>query len=146
MIAKSYRPFNNGEFIKDCIEMFVDETCPEKGICLKIQVFLALQSFTRRIGDLSQDIENALEMKISQCKLYRIASDESTDISDTAQLSVFITGNRNNFEVTEELLDMCSMCKQQQDNTLLTKLKRFLKNSKYILKNFVVSLLMEQQQ
>ena len=113
---------------------------------MKIQVFLALQSFTRRIGDLSQDIENALEMKISQCKLYRIASDESTDISDTAQLSVFITGNRNNFEVTEELLEMRSMCKQQQDNTLLTKLKRFLKNSKYILKNFVVSLLMEQQQ
>ena len=115
----------------------------KKGIRLKIQVFLALQSFTRGIGDLSQDIENALEMKISQCELYSIALDESTDISDTAQVSVFITGNRNNFEVTEELLEMCSMCKQQQDNTLLTKLKKLLKNSKYILKNFV---LMEQQQ
>ena len=134
---------NLSKIVKKCLWT---KRAQKKGICLKIQVFLALQSFTRRIGDLSQDIENALEMKISQCKLYRIALDESTDISDTAQLSVFITGNRNNFEVTEELLEMCSMCKQQQDNTLLTKLKRFLKNSKYILKNFVVSLLMEQQQ
>ena len=56
---------------------------------------LSRPTITRRIGDLSQGIENALEMKINQicelqnkkiCEFYSIALDESTDISDTAQL------------------------------------------------------------
>ena len=48
-------------------------------------------------------------MKISQCVFHSIVLDESTDISDTAQLSVFIRDVTNNFEVIEELLEMCSM-------------------------------------
>ena len=60
---------------------------------------LSHPTITRRIEDLSQDIENALEMKISQCEFYSIAMDESTSIIDTAQLSVFIRGITNNFEV-----------------------------------------------
>ena len=35
--------------------------------------------------------------------------DESRDLSDTAQLVVFIRGVTDNFEVTEEFLDMASM-------------------------------------
>ena len=48
-------------------------------------------------------------MKISQCEFYNIALYESTDVSDTAQLSVFTRGVTNNFEVIEELLEMCPM-------------------------------------
>ena len=40
-MAKHFRPFGDGEFIKDCIGMFVDQMCPKKGLHLKIQVFLA---------------------------------------------------------------------------------------------------------
>ena len=32
-IAKSFRPFSNGGFIKDCKEMFLGEMCPEKKSC-----------------------------------------------------------------------------------------------------------------
>ena len=48
-------------------------------------------------------------MKICQCELYSIALDENTDVSDTAQLSVFTRGATNNFEVIEKLLEMRSM-------------------------------------
>ena len=34
-IAKSFRPFSNGGFIKDCKRMFLDEMCPEKKNCLE---------------------------------------------------------------------------------------------------------------
>ena len=90
-IAKSCRPFRGNKFIKDCIGMFVDKMCPEKRNSLE-NTSLSRPTITREIEDLSQDIENALEMKISQCKFYIIALDESTDISDIAQLSVFIRG------------------------------------------------------
>ena len=63
----------------------------------------------RTIDDLSKDIENELEIKISQYEFYSMALDESTDITDTAQLSIFVRGVINNFEVIEELLEMFSM-------------------------------------
>ena len=107
-IGKSCRPFSDGEFIKDCIGIFVDKMCPEKRNSLE-NTSLSCPTITRRIEDLSQDIENAVEMKISQCKFYSIVLDESNVISDAAQLSVFIRGVANNFEVIEELLEMCSM-------------------------------------
>ena len=40
---------------------------------------------------------------------YSLALDESTDISDTAQLSVFIRGIDNNVQVTEEVCGLASM-------------------------------------
>ena len=107
-IAKSCRLFTDGKFIKNCIGMFVDKMCPEKGNSLE-NTSLSHHIITRRIEDISQDIENAFEMKISQCEFYSTALDESTDISDTTQLSVFIRDVTNNFEVIEELLEMCSM-------------------------------------
>ena len=48
-------------------------------------------------------------MKTSQCEFYNFALDETTDIRDTTQLSVFNRGVTNNFKVIEELLQMCSM-------------------------------------
>ena len=60
---------------------------------------LSHPTITRRIEDLSQDVENALEMKICQCELYSIALDENTDVSDTAQLSVFTRGVTNNLKL-----------------------------------------------
>ena len=46
-------------------------------------------------------------MEISHCEFYSIALDESTDISDTTQLSVLIRGVTNNFKVIVEFLEMC---------------------------------------
>ena len=47
-IAKSCRPFRDGEFIKDCIGMFVDEMCPEKKNSLENTSF-SPPTITRRI-------------------------------------------------------------------------------------------------
>ena len=88
--------------------MFVDQMCHEKRNLLE-NTSLSFPTVTRTTKDPYQDIGNALEMKISQCEFYSMDLDESTDISHTAQLSVFVRGVINNFEVTEELLGMCSM-------------------------------------
>lgn len=40
---------------------------------------------------------------------YSIALDDSTDITDTAQLTMYVHGIDGNFEVTEELLTVIPM-------------------------------------
>ena len=69
-------------------------------------------------------------MKISQCEFYSIALDESTDISGTAQPSVFIRGVANNIEVIEELLGMWSMKGTTRGQHIVDEVKKVSKNSK----------------
>ena len=73
------------------------------------QISLSRFTVARRIDDLSENIEVSLKDRISKCSVFSIVLDESTDLSDIAQLVVFIRGATDNFEVTEEFLDMASM-------------------------------------
>ena len=128
-IAKNCRPFSGSKFIKDCMGMFVDQMCPEKNNSLE-NTSRSCPTIKRTIDDLSKDIENELEMKISQCEFYSMALDESTDITDTAQLSIFVRGVINNFEVIEELLEMCSMEGTTTGQHIADKFKNILERFK----------------
>ncbi|XP_072383862.1 general transcription factor II-I repeat domain-containing protein 2-like [Diabrotica undecimpunctata] len=90
MIAKRSRPFNDGDFLKECIEIAAKKMCPEASKKFE-KIQLNRMTIQRRLSD-----------KLS-------ALDESTDISSTAQLLIFIRGVTQNFEVLEELLGMCSL-------------------------------------
>ena len=70
---------------------------------------LSHQTIGRRINDLGEDIEGKLKDYLSTCDHYSLALDESTDQGDTAQLVIFIRGIDENFNVTEEMLDLCHM-------------------------------------
>ena len=69
-------------------------------------------------------------MKTSHCEFYSIALDESTDISDTAQLWVFVRDVTNNFKVIEELLEMCSMKGTATGNHIADKGKKVFERSR----------------
>ena len=64
---------------------------------------------SRRIDQLAENIPETLKERINKCASYSLALDEATDISDTAQLDVFVRGVTDTFEVTEEFLDLASM-------------------------------------
>lgn len=59
-----------------------------------------------------------------------MALDESTDIKDTAQLFVFIHGVNENFEVIQELAELCSMHGQTTGEKISKEVKDIVKKLK----------------
>jgi|UniRef100_A0A2S2Q3K0 hypothetical protein len=57
----------------------------------------------RRIEELGTDIKSILKERISKFIFYLLALDESTDLSVTAQLAIFVQGIDSNFNINKEL-------------------------------------------
>ncbi|KAI6655302.1 General transcription factor II-I repeat domain-containing protein 2A-like [Oopsacas minuta] len=106
-IAKSGKPLSEGEFVKDCLDIFASVACPDKKSIVE-SISLSHQTVARRVDDLSSNIEISLIKRLNACKFYSLALDESTDVSDTAQLAIFVRGVTENFEIIEELLGKIS--------------------------------------
>jgi hypothetical protein len=86
----------------------VETVCPERKNLFS-DISLSARTVTRRIEDMSQNLDNQLS-KISQTfTAYSLALDESLDCTDISQLSVFIRGTNETFEIYEELLKVVSI-------------------------------------
>jgi hypothetical protein len=53
---------------------------------------------------MAEDIKRSLKEKIARLEAFSISLDDSTDASDTAQLTIFIRGVDADANITEELL------------------------------------------
>uniref|UniRef100_A0A8C3SKW3 SPIN-DOC-like zinc-finger domain-containing protein n=1 Tax=Chelydra serpentina TaxID=8475 RepID=A0A8C3SKW3_CHESE len=107
-IAAAGKCFTEGEFLKKCMLIAASELCPEKRGIFE-NVSLSRMTVQRRIADISTNLGDQLKQRVSEFCFYSLAMDESTDLTDTAQLLIFIRGIDKNFEITEELAGMCSM-------------------------------------
>lgn len=104
-IAKASKPFSEGEFIKDCLEKVCSVVCPDKKQAFS-NISLSRNTVASRVDELASDVESQLKTKAKDFISYSLAVDESTDRTDTAQLSIFIRGVDTQLSVTEELLDV----------------------------------------
>ncbi|KAM4694222.1 general transcription factor II-I repeat domain-containing protein 2-like [Discoglossus pictus] len=117
LIAKNCKSFAKGEYIKECVMKMVENICPEKkqefaNICL------AHNTVARRIEDISSDIKRQLTSKGVDFYFFSVACDDSTDLSDTAQLLIIMRGVDDEMNVTEELLDLQSLTDQTRGKYL----------------------------
>ncbi|KFM75893.1 Transposable element Tcb1 transposase, partial [Stegodyphus mimosarum] len=108
LIAKSGCPFTDGDFAKECILLASKKVCPEAMQKLK-NLSLSRMTIQRIIENLSEDVTEQLQNAAIKFKYFSLAADESTGITSTAQLLLFVRGISGNFEVTEELVGMSSM-------------------------------------
>ena len=60
---------------------------------------------SRRTNDLSDNTKETLKERLKSCKAFGLALDESTDISGTAQLVIFIRAVTAGFDIVKEFLD-----------------------------------------
>ncbi|UYV78542.1 hypothetical protein LAZ67_16001943 [Cordylochernes scorpioides] len=104
-IAKRGTPFTDGEMIKECIIAVVEEMCPEKVNLLKT-VSMSANTVARRVENIAENISSQRFDKNGHVEWFSLALDESTDVSDTAQVLIYIRGVNKSYEVHEELLDI----------------------------------------
>ena len=107
-IAKSARPFNEGEFVKKCPIKVCDVMCPDKRQAF-LNVSLSRNTVADRACELSTNLHEWLMEKGKDFIAYSLAVGESSNTSDTVQLSIFIHGVDSSRCITEELLWLKSM-------------------------------------
>lgn len=108
ILAKSGRPFTDSELVKQCALVIADEVCPDQKKKFE-NISLSARTCTRRTEDLGDNLSRQLLEKVQQFEWFSLATDESDDVSDTAQLLIFVRGIDKNFNVCEELLQLCSL-------------------------------------
>lgn len=136
MIAKAGKPFTEGEFVKKCILQAANIVCPgKKGQFSNIS--LSANTVADRISDLSSDIYDQLCEKAKCFSVYSVALDETTDITDTAQLAMYVRSVDDSFEVMEELLTVIPMHGQTTAQEIFRKLCDVIENVGLPWKRFV---------
>ncbi|XP_045504708.1 general transcription factor II-I repeat domain-containing protein 2A-like isoform X2 [Colias croceus] len=108
ILAKSGRPFTDSELVKQCALVMAEEVCPDQKKKFE-NISLSARTCTRRTEDLGDNLCQQLREKAQQFEWFSLAADESNDVSDTAQFLIFVRGIDKNFNVYEELLQLCSL-------------------------------------
>jgi len=105
LIAKKLKPFTDGEYIKEAALCLIRDVIPEKENLVQ-NVSLSRHTVVNRISEISQNIIEILIEKISNFEAFSLCLDESTDMTDNAQLAIFIRGADKNLQIYEELLNL----------------------------------------
>ncbi|VEN48298.1 unnamed protein product [Callosobruchus maculatus] len=102
ILAKKMKPYSDGEIVEECLETVAEILYPEKKKDFS-NISLSRQTIARRVDDIGKHIEDNLKNRASEFIFYALALDESTDMTDTAQIAIFIRGVDAHFNKTEEL-------------------------------------------
>ena len=100
VIAKRTRPFTESQMIKDCLAIAAAEVAPKQ------QNIFTVAS---RISEMGIVLTNQLKTKSESFMSFSLAFDDSTDVSDTEQLSVYIRGISSPFEIHKDIIGLFPM-------------------------------------
>ena len=112
-VARAQKSYSLVELIKKCGIIMAKEMAEgliETNVITKLEAIpLSADTATRRVTACVSDIDNQLREIFQQSEAISLAIDESTDISDVAQLCIFIRSVSYEFDKTEELLDVVTL-------------------------------------
>ena len=123
------KPFTDGEFIKECMikvaaQLFTDKADIQRAFK---DIPLSARTLAWRADMLSSNIEDQLDEDIRKSEFVSLTLDESTDITGSAQLCIFIRYVFENSIMKEELLDLVSLTKTTTGQDISDALIELLK-------------------
>ena len=130
-IVRHMKPFTDGEFIKECMIKVAAQLFPDKPDIQRAfkDIPLSARTVAWRADMLSSNIKDQLDENIRKSEFVSLALDESTDITGSAQLCIFIRYVFENSIMKEgRLLDLVSLPKtttgQDISDALIEVLKK----------------------
>ena len=113
--------------MKECIDAAAKLIAPEKVAGFE-KISLSRRTVSSRIQEMGDNIEKTLKDKAQDFKFFALALDATTDITNTAQLAIFIREVTSDFKIQEDLLSLESMhgttrCEDLFDKPLLAMRK-----------------------
>ena len=128
LIAKKLKSHIEGEFVKECIVPAAKLIAPEK-VAVFEKNSLLRRTVSSRIQEMGNNIEKTLKDKAQDFEFFTLALDETTDITNTAQLTIFIRGVISDFKIQEDLLSLESMHGTTRCEDLFDKLRLAMRKS-----------------
>ena len=89
---------------------------------------MSKQTITRGIEKISHDVSEQLKDRFHTCSSFSLTLDESADISNVAQLSIFIRVIDNNFNAFEELIGLELLHGRTKGLDIFDKVRSYLEN------------------
>lgn len=112
-IAKEGKPHTIGEtLLLPAARDMVQAVLGEKSAKEIQKVPLSNNTVKRRIDDMSSNIEETLALQLQECTYFALQIDESTDVTNMAQLLVFVR-----YDYHEEIKEEFLFCKPLESNT-----------------------------
>ena len=114
ILAKHKKPFEDRMVVKEAFieagEVLFGDFKNKTEIMSAIKKLqLSRPTVTRRVEVMSQDMADKLKYDIMECTYFSLQFDESTDMTDTAQLCIFIRMVFNDMSAKEEFLTIISL-------------------------------------
>ncbi|XP_049945866.1 protein FAM200A-like [Schistocerca serialis cubense] len=141
-LSKHQKPFSNSEIMKECMLEVASELFEEKKDVVAViqSIPMSARSNTRRTDILATDIKSILLELLENTPFFAIALDESCDIVDDEQISIFVRFfDIENKIFREELLAILPLKGNTRGEDLFKAIDEFINNS-YICYDKIVSL------
>lgn len=128
ILAKHKRPYEAGEEHKESIikAMEIIHGDDEKFSDFAHGLPLSRQTVVRRVTSINNDLVEQLIHDLERCTYFSIQLDESTDVTDTAQLLIFVRMVFDDLSVKEELLSMVSLHSRSTSNNIYNEVLKSL--------------------
>ena len=141
LINRHKMPFETGYVVKECMIEASKALFTDNKIANAFEsVPLSNDTTTRRTEKIAEDLRKTLVQKLRNAENISICVDESTDITDIAQLSVFVRFfDHDSQQFCEELLALLPMLDTTTGQDIFNKINEFFTKNKIPL-NKVTSL------
>ena len=134
IIVKNKKSFQDGEMVKEAFVEAADSLFRDfKNKAEILSSIKALQlsrsTVTRRYEAMAEDFTQQMWKDIGDCECFSLQLDESTDVSDTAQMCVFIRMVFSDMTAREELLTLLPMKEKTRGEDIFLSFENFIEKT-----------------
>ncbi|PNF14494.1 hypothetical protein B7P43_G16172 [Cryptotermes secundus] len=142
VLAKSEKPFSNGEIVKEAMisagESLFDGHKDKSALMTSIRgLQLCHKTVARRVEQIFDNLESQIHQDLQSCEYFSLQLDESPDISDVAQLCVFVRMVFGDFTVREEFVKLPPLHERTRGEDIMNVFLKFVKECNSLLSKLV---------